>query len=107
MAGRYAAARRPVHLLHCGRGFPDRELPRDPRFPRSSGDRLPLVDAGDLSRPARGPRRTAEVPPQMETAGPRFWTQVFKTQGGSVNEDALLMSSKADAAIANASSALV
>jgi type IV secretion system protein VirB4 len=36
-----------------------------------------------------------------------FWTQVFKTQGGSVNEDALLMSSQADAAIADASSALV
>jgi type IV secretion system protein VirB4 len=32
---------------------------------------------------------------------------VFKTQGGSVNEDALLMSSQADAAIADASSALV
>ena len=36
-----------------------------------------------------------------------FWTQVFKTQGGSINEDALLMSSQADAAIADASSALV
>jgi type IV secretory pathway VirB4 component len=36
-----------------------------------------------------------------------FWTQVFKTQGGSVNEDALAMSSQADAAIADASSALV
>ncbi|MDA8250716.1 MAG: transporter [Rhodospirillales bacterium] len=36
-----------------------------------------------------------------------FWTQVFKTQGGSVNEDALLMASQADAAIAEASSALV
>ena len=36
-----------------------------------------------------------------------FWTQVFKTQGGSINEDALLMSSQADAAIAEASSALV
>jgi type IV secretion/conjugal transfer VirB4 family ATPase len=36
-----------------------------------------------------------------------FWTQVFKTQGGTVNEDALLMSSQADLAIADASSALV
>ena len=36
-----------------------------------------------------------------------FWTQVFKTQGGSINEDALFMSSQADAAIAEASSALV
>ena len=36
-----------------------------------------------------------------------FWTQVFKTQGGSVTEDALAMSSQADAAIADASSALV
>jgi len=36
-----------------------------------------------------------------------FWTQVFKTQGGSVNEDALLMTGQADAAIAEASSALV
>src|SRR5580692_610189 len=36
-----------------------------------------------------------------------FWTQVFKTQGGSINEDALFMSSQADAAIADASSALV
>ena len=36
-----------------------------------------------------------------------FWTQVFKTQGGSVNEDALLMTGQADAAIADASSALV
>ena len=36
-----------------------------------------------------------------------FWTQVFKTQGGSVNEDALLMAGQADAAIAEASSALV
>jgi type IV secretion/conjugal transfer VirB4 family ATPase len=36
-----------------------------------------------------------------------FWTQVFKTQGGSINEDALLMSNQADAAIADASSALV
>ena len=36
-----------------------------------------------------------------------FWTQVFRTQGGSVNEDALLMADQADAAIADASSALV
>ncbi len=36
-----------------------------------------------------------------------FWTQVFRTQGGSVNEDALLMTGQADAAIAEASSALV
>jgi type IV secretion system protein VirB4 len=36
-----------------------------------------------------------------------FWTQVFKTQGGSVNEDALLMSGQADAAIADASSGSV
>ena len=36
-----------------------------------------------------------------------FWTQVFRTQGGSVNEDALLMANQADAAIADASSALV
>jgi type IV secretion system protein TrbE len=36
-----------------------------------------------------------------------FWTQVFKTHSGSVNEDALAMSSQADAAIADASSALV
>jgi type IV secretion system protein TrbE len=36
-----------------------------------------------------------------------FWTQVFKTQGGPVNEDAALMSSQAEAAIADASSALV
>ncbi|MDT7952806.1 MAG: transporter [Acetobacteraceae bacterium] len=36
-----------------------------------------------------------------------FWTQVFKTQGGSVNEDALLMAGQADAAIAEASSAMV
>ena len=36
-----------------------------------------------------------------------FWTQVFKTQGGSVNEDALLMTGQAEAAIAEASSALV
>lgn len=36
-----------------------------------------------------------------------FWSQLFKTQGGSVNEDALLMTGQADAAIADASSALV
>jgi len=36
-----------------------------------------------------------------------FWTQVFKTEGGSVNEDALLMTGQTDAAIAEASSALV
>jgi type IV secretion system protein TrbE len=36
-----------------------------------------------------------------------FWTQVFRTQGGSVNEDALLMADQADAAIADANSALV
>jgi type IV secretion system protein VirB4 len=36
-----------------------------------------------------------------------FWTQVFRTQSGSINEDALLMSNQADAAIADASSALV
>jgi type IV secretion system protein VirB4 len=36
-----------------------------------------------------------------------FWTQVFRTQSGSVNEDALLMADQADAAIADASSALV
>ena len=36
-----------------------------------------------------------------------FWTQVFKTQGGSVSEDALLMTGQADAAIADASSTLV
>jgi type IV secretion system protein TrbE len=36
-----------------------------------------------------------------------FWTQVFRTQGGPVNEDALLMADQADAAIADASSALV
>jgi len=36
-----------------------------------------------------------------------FWSQVFRTQGGSVNEDALLMADQADAAIADASSALV
>jgi type IV secretion system protein VirB4 len=36
-----------------------------------------------------------------------FWTQVFKTQGGAVNEDALLMTGQAEAAIADASSALV
>ena len=36
-----------------------------------------------------------------------FWTQVFRTQGGSVNEDALLMTGQADAAIADASSAMV
>jgi type IV secretion system protein VirB4 len=32
---------------------------------------------------------------------------VFRTQGGPVNEDALLMADQADAAIADASSALV
>ncbi len=36
-----------------------------------------------------------------------FWTQVFRTQGGSVNEDALLMTAQADSAIAEASSATV
>lgn len=36
-----------------------------------------------------------------------FWSQLFKTQSGSVNEDALLMTGQADAAIADASSALV
>jgi len=36
-----------------------------------------------------------------------FWTQVFRTHGGPVNEDALLMADQADAAIADASSALV
>jgi len=36
-----------------------------------------------------------------------FVAQVFKTQGGAVNEDALLMVSQADAAIAEANSALV
>jgi type IV secretion system protein TrbE len=36
-----------------------------------------------------------------------FWTQVFKTQGGAINEDALLMSNQAEAAIADSSSALV
>jgi type IV secretion/conjugal transfer VirB4 family ATPase len=36
-----------------------------------------------------------------------FWSQVFKTQGGAVNEDALLMVQQADAALADASSATV
>ena len=36
-----------------------------------------------------------------------FWTQVFKTQGGAVNEYALLMANEADAALAEANSALV
>lgn len=36
-----------------------------------------------------------------------FWTQVFKMQGGSVNEDAVTMTGQAEAAIADASSAQV
>lgn len=36
-----------------------------------------------------------------------FWTQVFRTQGGFVNEDAALMTSDASAAIAEAESSLV
>jgi type IV secretion system protein VirB4 len=36
-----------------------------------------------------------------------FWTQVFRTQGGSVNEDALTMSGQADAALTDANSAIV
>lgn len=36
-----------------------------------------------------------------------FWTQIFRTQGGIVNEDALLMATEAEAAMTEASSALV
>lgn len=36
-----------------------------------------------------------------------FWSQIFKTQGGMVNEDALLMSNQTEAAITDASSQLV
>lgn len=36
-----------------------------------------------------------------------FWSQVFRTQGGVINEDALLMAGEAEAAITDASSALV
>jgi type IV secretion system protein TrbE len=36
-----------------------------------------------------------------------FWSQVFKTQGGIVNEDALLMAGETEAAITDASSGLV
>lgn len=36
-----------------------------------------------------------------------FWSQVFKTQGGIVDEDALAMSNEAEAAMSEASSALV
>jgi type IV secretion system protein VirB4 len=36
-----------------------------------------------------------------------FWSQIFRTQGGVVNEDALLMSQQAEAAHTEASSALV
>lgn len=36
-----------------------------------------------------------------------FWSQVFKTQGGVVDEDALAMSHEAEAAMSEASSALV
>jgi Type IV secretory pathway, VirB4 components len=36
-----------------------------------------------------------------------FWSQVFKTQGGVIDEDALAMSGEAEAAMADASSALV
>lgn len=36
-----------------------------------------------------------------------FWSQVFRTQGGAVNEDAVLMTSETEAAIARTSSGLV
>jgi type IV secretion system protein TrbE len=36
-----------------------------------------------------------------------FWSQVFRTQGGVLNEDAMLMTSEAEAAIARTSSGLV
>lgn len=36
-----------------------------------------------------------------------FWSQVFKTEGGVVNEDALTMTAEAEAAMSEASSALV
>ena len=36
-----------------------------------------------------------------------FWTQVFRTQGGHINEDAVGMTQQADAAIADASSGLL
>ena len=36
-----------------------------------------------------------------------FWTQVFRTQGGIVNEDAVLMAEETERAISEASSALV
>ncbi len=36
-----------------------------------------------------------------------FWSQVFRTQGGAVNEDALTMAGEAEAALSEASSGLV